>query len=369
MENKVGKNFDSLAQRVIYSYAGTFPEFVPVRADKASERSQLELYGFIENILQKLYEDPSLLALSFQGDDFYEDWALQKTKPKLIVAMKNYQKKVNEFFLLLIKLGEAGSIKEDALHVETGKIKLTDNVLKRLERLGLSCVKAEEEVILSCKDRPDLFPAWKLLAEVSLGTKDPGMYFSHCMFDPGYSYPTDIFLKLLGDKSPFIKLCSYFEENGYLRVDCREDNRMNEISLDWAKNYGKKNEPLKSSWAEREHGGISIWFDFSKRNQVFFGLRVPRYKELLARFDEMDDRLKRFVIRSTKKCDNCRYCTQTDKTGTRKPQFVTVTYNGSYDLCSLYPGFSYIWTGMNDDTASDIISFLQIIDDTFEKRA
>ncbi len=369
MENMVGKNFESLAQRVIYSYAGTFPGFVPVKSDKASEHSQLELYSFIENMLQKLYEDPSLLALSFQEDDFYEDWALQKTKPKLIVAMKNYQKKINEFLMLLIKLGEAGTIEEDTLHVAVSKVKLTDSLLKRLERFGLACVRSEGEVVLSCKEHPDLFPAWKLLAEVSAGKKDPAMYFSHCMFDPGHSYPIDIYLKLLSDKSSFIKLRSYFETNGYSRVDCRENSKENEISLDWVKNYGKKDEPLKSSWAEREHGGISIWFDFSKRNQVFFGLRVPRYKQLLARFEEMDDRLKEFVIRKTKKCDSCGYCTQTDRTGKRRPQFATVAHNGTFNLCQLYPGFTYIWTGMNDDTVSDIISFLQFIDDIFRKRA
>ena len=151
MENMVGKNFESLAQRVIYCYAGTFPGFVPVKSYKASEHSQLELYGFIENMLQKLYEDPSLLALSFQEDDFYEDWALQKTKPKLIVEMKNYQKKINEFLMLLIKLGEAGTIEEDTLHVAVSKVKLTDSLLKRLERFGLACVRSEGEVVLSCK--------------------------------------------------------------------------------------------------------------------------------------------------------------------------------------------------------------------------
>ncbi len=367
MENRVGKNFESLAQRVIYSYAGTFPGFVPVKSDRASEHSQLEMYGFIENMLQKLYVDPSLLALSFQQDDFYEDWALQKTKPKLVVEMRNYQKKINEFLMLLIQIGEQGSIKGNTLLVTPDKVKLTANVQKRLESFGLTCSKSEEGFALSCDEHPELFPAWKLLSETSAGKKDPVMYFSHCMFDPEHSYPTDIYLNLLNDKSPLIKLRGYFEANGYLRVDCRENSRENEISLDWVKNYGKKDEPLKASWAEREHGGLSIWFDFSKRNQVFFGLRVPRYKELLARFDEMDDRLKEFVICKTKKCDGCGYCTQTDKTGIRRKQFVTVDHKGSVNLCQLYPGFTYIWTAVNDDTASDIIAFLKFIDKIFGK--
>ncbi len=368
MENRVGKNFESLAQRVIYSYAGTLPGFVPVKTEKASEHSQLEMYGFMENLLQKLYEDPSLLALSLQKDDFYEDWALQKTKPKLIVEMRNYYKKINEFLVLLIQIGEQGNIKGNTLQIAPARVKLTANILKRLESLGLACSKSEDGVVLSCDEHPELFPAWKLLAETSAGKKDPVMYFSHCMFDPEHSYPTNIYLNLINDKSPLLKLRSYFEANGYSRVDCRDNSRENEISLDWVKNYGKKDEPLKASWGEREHGGLSIWFDYSKRNQVFFGLRVPRYKELLARFDEMDDRLKELVVRKTKQCDSCGYCTQTDKTGARRPQFVTVANNGSYDLCPLYPGFTYVWTALNDDTASDIISFLQFIDKTFGKK-
>jgi hypothetical protein len=326
------------------------------------------MYGFMENMLQKLYEDTSLLALSFQEDDFYEDWALLKTKPKLITEMKNYQKKINEFVMLLIQIGERGGIKENTLQVAQDKVKFTANVQKRLESFGLVCSKREEELVLSCDEYADLFPAWKLLSETSAGKKDPVMYFSHCMFDPEHSYPTDIYLNLINDKPALIKLRSYFEANGYSRVDCRENSRENEISLDWVKNYGKKDEPLKGSWAEREHGGLSIWFDFSKRNQVFFGLRVPRYKELLARFDNMDDRLKELVIGMTKKCDGCGYCTQTDKTGARRPQFVTVAHNGSYDLCPLFPGFTYVWTGLDADTASNIISFLQFIDKTFGKK-
>jgi hypothetical protein len=192
--------------------------------------------------------------------------------------------------------------------------------------------------------------------------KDPLLRFSRPMFDLTNSYTIDILKNLIENKPAFQLLEDFFVQNGYKRVDFRE----NEISLDWVKNYDKKDEPLKSSWGERTHGGISIYYDYKKKNQIVFGLRVPKFKELLLHFNEMDDQLKELVILKTKKCDGCGYCTQTDKTGTRKPQYTTVTHNGEYNLCQPFPGFSYAWTHLDEKAACDMIKLLSFIDRTFQ---
>jgi hypothetical protein len=358
MENKIGKSFDSLAQRVVYSFAGTFPEFVPIKSTEVSEQSQLDMYGFLKDITIRLYENPAILSLPIQEDESYGDWELRKCKPKLAIAMKYCLNKINEFYLLLIEIGKFGIIEGDTLHVNKQHLKLTPNMLTKLEWFGLSGINGKDEVIFRCEEHHGLFAGWKLLVKVSDVQKNPVIFFSRCMFDSEYSYPGDIFESLVEEKHAFKDLQDFFKQNGYKRVDCRDD----QVSLDWAKNYGRKDEPLKASWAEREHGGISIWFDYSKKNQVFIGLRVPEYRELLKQFDLMDDRQKAFVISKTKKCDGCGYCTQTDRTGSHKPQFVSVVYNGEHNLCMLFPGFTYIWTRINDIAASNIISFLSWMD-------
>lgn len=361
MENKIGKDFNSLAQRIIYSYTGTFPKFVAAKSDKATEHSQKQMYDFMWNIAQKLYNAPEVLELPVQQDDSYLDWELQNRKPQLIEAMRKHIKKIDDFYLLLLRLGELGKVKDDKLYVSKNDMKLMGKTLARLERFGLMSESGKGEVVFWSNEHTDLFPAWKLLVDVSVSQKNSLLYFSRCMFDTEYSYASDIFEALMENKSAFQMLCNFFVQNGYKLVDCRE----NEVSLDWVKKYGKKDEPLKASWAEREHGGISIYYDYKKKNQIVFGLRVPKFKELMLHFDEMDDQLKEFVIAKTKKCDGCGYCTQTDKTGTRKPQFASVVHNGEFNLCLLFPGFSYVWTYVNNDTASDIILFLTYADRLF----
>jgi hypothetical protein len=91
-------------------------------------------------------------------------------------------------------------------------------------------------------------------------------------------------------------------------------------------------------------------------------LRVPRLKELLNDSGSMDNGLKEFVLWNNKHCDNCRYCVQLDKTGTRKPACISVSLDKEYMLCPLFPGFSYCWDFMNEDLAFNIKRFLAFID-------
>ncbi|HEX3046131.1 MAG TPA: hypothetical protein VHY08_15355 [Bacillota bacterium] len=368
MEHKIGHSFDSLAQRILYYYAGTFPKFIPVPSKDASEHSQEQMYQFMKGMVEKLYRQPELLNLPMIPDDSYQDWELQKTKPELIQTMRKYIQKIDEFYLVLFHLGELGQVKSRAcardhqLHLLKSDLKITGKMLSTLGQLGLLSESYKEEWIFRCDEYDDIFPAWQLLvSNASKNSQNQLLFFSRCIFDTGYFHTGDIFESLVNNQPAFRMLTDYFRQNGYERVDFRE----NEISLDWVKNYAKKAEPLKASWAERTHGGISIYYDYRKKNQIIFGLRVPHFKELLAQFAEMDDPLKELIITRTKKCDHCGYCTQTDKTGTRKPQIVTVTHQGEYHLCPFFPGFSYIWTSLDDKGASDIMKLLSFIDRVF----
>jgi hypothetical protein len=61
---------------------------------------------------------------------------------------------------------------------------------------------------------------------------------------------------------------------------------------------------------------------------------------------------------------SCGYCTQTDKTGKRKPAFLTVEHNGQHDLCLMFPGFGYTWQQLDGALAADIQAFLAFVDTT-----
>jgi hypothetical protein len=77
----------------------------------------------------------------------------------------------------------------------------------------------------------------------------------------------------------------------------------------------------------------------------------------------MSEKNKSFVINHTKKCDGCRYCVQTDKTGSRPLASIQVIYEQKkYNLCPYFPGYCYSWTNINDDLVDQLIEMLSFMD-------
>jgi|GEM_PF-3305021 hypothetical protein len=73
--------------------------------------------------------------------------------------------------------------------------------------------------------------------------------------------------------------------------------------------------------------------------------------------------LQDFVLSKTKKCNQCRYCVQTDKTGTRPLAYVKVSRDGnSYALCPYFPGYRFCFTSLDGETADKIIERLDFMD-------
>ena len=86
-------------------------------------------------------------------------------------------------------------------------------------------------------------------------------------------------------------------------------------------------------------------------------------KRYLDAFDEMDAQIQSFVMAHTKKCDGCRYCVQTDKTGKRPFAFVTVAYQRKeYALCPYFPGYGFSWTRIDNGLVEQIIAMLSFMD-------
>ena len=64
-----------------------------------------------------------------------------------------------------------------------------------------------------------------------------------------------------------------------------------------------------------------------------------------------------------KRCDGCRYCVQTDKTGKRPFARIAVQYaEKEYKLCPYYPGYSFWWTSIDDTLADNIFGLLGFMD-------
>jgi hypothetical protein len=358
--------FDSLAQRIANAWVETIPDFVPVSSLPVSEASQRQFYTFLRGVAEAVRDHPDLLDLPIQPDDGYEQGELQNRRPELINAMRNTKRKLDDFITLLLKMGLCGAVDGQTLRIRNDHMKLTAKTRARLVRFGLTLEIGKAETTVTCAALPDLFPAWIWIALDAAQTAPttgkahvPPVRFSRCLYSDTHPYARDLLVRFACDSTGLPVLINFFEKEGYTLV-C---NRDNELTVDWVKSYGKTDERLKEWWAERTHGGLSIEYDWIRKQPLLLALRIPEFKTLVQHFDTMPNHVKDFVVRHTKHCDSCGYCTQTDKTGKRKTAFLMVEHKGQHDLCPLFPGFGYTWQKLDDSLASDIWTFLAFADD------
>ncbi len=363
--------FDNLAQRVVNGWVETIPDFVPVSSIPVPETAQQQFYTFLRGVAETAWEHPEWLGLAIQPDDAYEFGEMQNRRPKLIETMKRMKRKVDDFIALLLKMGVAGVVEGQTLHIQKADVNLNAPTRERLARFGLTLDAGKTETVITCATFPEMFPAWTWLAAEAIRTAPatgpahvPPVRFSRCLYSESYPYSKDVLLCLADDNPSLSILIAFFEEEDYTLL-C---NRDNQINVDWVKAYGKADDPLKGWWGERTHGGLGFEYDWIRKNPMLFGLRIPEFKTLLQHWDTMPDQVKAFVVQHTKHCDACGYCTQTDKTGKRPRAFVTVEYNGKHAFCTMFPGFGYTWQQLGETEAANIIAFLTFIDETLTNR-
>jgi hypothetical protein len=240
--------------------------------------------------------------------------------------------------------------------------------IRQLAAFGVQAEKLEDSYQVSF---PVPASGLKLLAEISLskanpqkwGINRPYLLFSRGIFDIESPWSREVFGNMLPDRRPFDRLIDFLEQNGYRRIDNKE--YLNNISLDYIKNYGNPEDEVKSAWGERTHSGIEVIYEELRKNQFVIALRLPYFKEILQNPDRMNERVKNVVLSTTKKCDGCRYCVQTDKTGKRPLACIAVD---GQNLCPLFPGFQYRWKTLDDGIVDDIIRMLNLIDELFAER-
>lgn len=276
-------------------------------------------------------------------------------KPRLAETMRSVLRKLEGVLETLLVIGRDGRLDRDRLLV-SGEMKLNRKHVALLEEHGIQSVAENGQRAFFSPDALQLVHAWKWMAERE-GTVTPA--FSRCMFRKDYPYTRDIYARLSGDSEAFGRLTAYLEQNGYVRLD----NRDGKVALDYLKSCSSKEMPVKDAWAERTYAGISAQYDPLIRIPAYYCLRLPRAKEILQRFHEMDDEVKAFVLAYNHKCNGCGYCTQTDKTGTRSIAAVPVNrQEKEYLLCPLFPGFYYCWTALDAGVAEGIMRYLSFIE-------
>ncbi len=349
-------NYPTLEQRMAHAYLDMFPSFVPLKDGPVSIQSQEQFYSFMKGVYQTIYTAPEQFFKNINEDDAFPNRFNRASygKPKLNGIMKKDLKEIDELLALLFSLGQNST-------VEDGKLILSEAaVIKKkhlivLPKLGLVL----DGDTLSCPAFEGLFPAWLWLVtreNASVTT------FSRAMLDPEYPYMQEIYATLFGSEKAFAALVQHLEERGYRRLDIRRGP----YTLDYVKRCVEKDVPVGTPMhGDPYHYGVSADYRPDAAIPQYLVLRILEMKDILLNFAVLPENLKEFVIQHAKKCDDCGYCTQTDKTGKRQPLHITVNHNGEYTICPLYPGFNFCFTELDDALTMNLISFLDLMDGRF----
>lgn len=328
-ENKLGQPFENLARRIIYSYLATYPEFKPVTNCDASEVSQRQMYDFLYDTIDTIYNDLSLINVVDEPDECYEWWQCNNTNPELISKMQKIDKKFFDFYEIFLKMGLLGEVFDEKLIINKSSIKITQKIKDKLSLVELIYDEYKDSYIFTHNKYKELFPAWKLHSgepkEGKIRTQNM-MIFLHGIFGDKRYTASEMFGKIC-NKVQIAELESYFLEKGYATSN-------SEMSVTYEKEYPKK-----------QRAYMRIYYDWRKKNQMVFDFKVPQFSTLIKSYEKMDDELKNLVFNRTKICDGCGYCNQTDKTGKRPRLALPLKYKEQTLLkCPLYPVIAWNYT-------------------------
>lgn len=354
-ENKIGGQFDSLAQRVVYAYMVSYSMFKPVHDCEVSEEAQKQMHSFLSEALCNIYNNPTLIDLEIELDDFFNGEAY-KDKPDLNEAMKKLEKKFLSFFGYLFELGDAGTVKENKLHILKTNKKVTKSKLVQLEQIGLKYELTNEETIIYSEIYPRLCSGWKLLcnackqAEGRDNINNPvvsqgltRLMFMRGVFNKEHISWTSLYGNLEHSGTYLKELEDYF------------------INKEYRNQFIDASFSLQKSYANKLIGAFNIRFNWRSKNQLEYSIVVPGFRMLMNHFNEMNEELKELVFVRTGTCSNCGYCTQTDKTGKRKSVAVHIEYHEEIvDKCPLYPYL--VWNRLDEKTVSvikDLFAFAE----------
>jgi hypothetical protein len=329
--------FANLEQRMAHAYLDMLPKFIPDKNAKIGIAEQETFYCLMKNLYQMAFNEPSLFVSSLHEDDAYPGrYKKPYGKPDLVKNMRKFLKEIDSLLQNMYLIGRGLDVKINKRQQEI------------LSRFGIN-------------NYGKLPPTWTWMAN---RPESNYIEFAFCLFDRDYPYTSDIYAGLLGE-SAFCKLENWMIARGYKRhniynviaADCK-------LSLTYANPLWDKNPPRGGFEYKIKHTGISAIYEPTVQNPAIFGLCIPNgLKTCLGTFDSMNRKMQEFVVNQTKKCNGCKYCVQTDKTGSRPLAYIPVAHEQkTYNLCPYFPGYYYSWTSINDDLADQLIEMLAFMD-------
>ena len=332
--------YNSLEQRIAKKYIDVFPQFVPDENANAGIFEQEQFYNLMNNLYQLAFDEPLLFVTRLHEDDFYPSRhnKVSYGKPQLQANMVKFIKAVGSLLQNMFLAGKG----EDVHFSKRQQIILSK---------------------LNIEDLTNLPPGWVWMStrpNADLHT------FSYCIFKAYHPYTSDIYARIFGETA-FRRLESRMSEQGYTRIDVpvTAAGGFPSFSLTYINPVWSQEPPMGGFHFKIKHTGISATYDPTLEPSACFGLCIPNdlMKPLIESFDSMSEMVKGFIIKKTAKCWDCKFCVQTDKTGSRPMAYIPIAYKqDEYKLCPRFPGFSYYWTSIDNDLADILIEMLSFMD-------
>lgn len=345
------------------NYARAAAYFLGTCASAPAGGERLAAYRIITGIYGVIADDPASVGWKALPDVSFAPWEQQKGREKDIKAIRGAINKIETLIAELFAITEAAELLPDGALLPAG-IAPGRTLGKALAKVGVTIAPEGERVRLFAPLGG--LDGLKSLAAVSrahvIHVTDaphvdlPYLHFSRCVFEPDENWLAAAFDRLLNADGRLIRLCDELEQRGYRRVDCFDGWH---ITLDYVKQYGRKNEPLKWSWAEKTHAGIAVTYEDLRLAPCFFWIRLPMFRTILEHADALPAPVSDFLERCTKTCDGCRYCVQTDKTHTRPLACVKV--HGK-NKCPHFPGFTMNWRSLPSELAEHTLALLDAVE-------
>lgn len=335
-------SYTSLEQRTAQGYLDLFPPFIPDEQAAVGVLEQKVFYDLMGRLYQLAYDEPQLFIPKLHEDEKPPGLYSGASDPKQEVRanMKAFRKLADAMVQLLYRIGMGSELKP------------TNRQKAILARLGIA-------------DRGALPPGMVWMAKKEkLARFEKPSRFAHCCFREDYIYAADIYEKAFGNQA-FYRLTAWMKDRGYRSFEVYDSTASDcTLSISYVNPAWSKEAPAGSFEYKVKHSGISMRYEPCCRQPWIIGLCIPGgMKQYLEHFNEMPEQVQAFVMSRVKRCDGCRYCVQTDKTGKRPFAKIAVLYeDNSYTLCPYYPGYSFWWTSVDNALADNIIGLLEFMD-------
>ncbi|MDR2546365.1 MAG: hypothetical protein LBC96_02490 [Lachnospiraceae bacterium] len=336
-------SYKTLEERVINSYSEQSAiKFIRNDKSKLSEKDQEILFDFTKGIFLLLQKSPELLFSEFHNDDAHPNrfHLSSYNKSDLKKHMRKAFKAIDDFMYIIYSIGLDNEIKIPKKYLEL-----------------YSAIEIENNIKIH-----------DILKQFIGKEKLPFHNFIRCMYNENYQYFTEIFVQFTEDLKAYKRLIKWLKDNEYTYIPFLVNSEVRNSESSGMGLYKKVNGNVGNMpFSIYDHSIIGMFMDYNALIQepAVFSLRVQNIKEILRNFNELNEKLKDFIINYHSRCNGCNYCIQRHLKRTKniKPLAISVEYNNKiFVLCPINYVYSYSWTTLNDKIVNGVIAYLDLME-------